>query len=276
MMLLALSFVAGPSDTTVRHSGDRMKSESDNDNTTVAKTIADQTYQHIRRDIISGALPPGTKLAMEMLTQRYNVGLSPLREALVKLTGDALAVAEGQRGFWVSQISLDELQDTMNTRLLIETQALSLAIEKGGPEWERAVHQAYDELSSIEDLSQQGAVATLARWESADRRLHEALVSACGSTWLIRLRSMLHYHSERYRMIALTEVSIDRDMHDEHQAIVAAVLGRKTLRACRLTELHLQRTTDLVRTALERRDEELVSRSMKRSAGGRRTSKPSS
>ncbi|HWK51575.1 MAG TPA: FCD domain-containing protein [Steroidobacter sp.] len=253
-----------------------MKSESDNDNTTVAKTIADQTYQHIRRDIISGALPPGTKLAMEMLTQRYNVGLSPLREALVKLTGDALAVAEGQRGFWVSQISLDELQDTMNTRLLIETQALSLAIEKGGPEWERAVHQAYDELSSIEDLSQQGAVATLARWESADRRLHEALVSACGSTWLIRLRSMLHYHSERYRMIALTEVSIDRDMHDEHQAIVAAVLGRKTLRACRLTELHLQRTTDLVRTALERRDEELVSRSMKRSAGGRRTSKPSS
>ena len=43
----------------------------------------------------------------------------PLREALVKLTGDALAVAEGQRGFWVSQISLDELQDTMNTRLLI-------------------------------------------------------------------------------------------------------------------------------------------------------------
>jgi GntR family carbon starvation induced transcriptional regulator len=102
-----------------------MKSPSDN-NTAVAKTIADQTYQHIRRDIISGALPPGTKLAMEMLTQRYDVGLSPLREALVKLTGDALAVAEGQRGFWVSQISLDELQGTMSTRLLIETQALSV------------------------------------------------------------------------------------------------------------------------------------------------------
>src|SRR5687767_12111261 len=104
------------------------------DNTTVAKTIADQTYQHIRRDIISGELAPGTKLAMELLSKKYGVGLSPLREALVKLTGDALAVAEGQRGFWVSQISLDELRDTMNTRLLIETQALSMSIEKGGPE----------------------------------------------------------------------------------------------------------------------------------------------
>jgi DNA-binding GntR family transcriptional regulator len=247
-----------------------MKSESDNDdNSAVAKTIADQTYQHIRRDIISGALPPGTKLAMEMLTKRYDVGLSPLREALVKLTGDALAVAEGQRGFWVSQISLDELQDTMNTRLLIETQALSLAMEKGGPEWERAVKHAYEELSSLEDHLKEGDNATLARWESANRRFHEALVSACGSKWLIRLRSMLHYHCERYRMISLAEASIERDVHDEHEAIVEAVLGRKTLRACRLTELHLQRTTEVVRAALERRDEELLNKSKKRSAVGR-------
>lgn len=244
-----------------------MKNEADN--TTVAKTIADQTYQHIRRDIISGALPPGTKLAMEMLTKRYNVGLSPLREALVKLTGDALAVAEGQRGFWVSQISLDELQDTMNTRLLIETQALSLAIEKGGPDWERAVNQAYEELSSLEDHLKEGDAATFARWESANRRFHEALVSACGSKWLIRLRSMLHHHSERYRMISLAESSVERDVHDEHEAIVEAVLARKTLRACRLTELHLQRTTEVVRLALERRDEELLNKTKKRGSGRR-------
>jgi hypothetical protein len=66
---------------------------SEFDSPVVAKTIADQTYQHIRRDIITGKLPPGTKLGMEMLSRRYSVGVSPLREALVKLTGDALAVA---------------------------------------------------------------------------------------------------------------------------------------------------------------------------------------
>lgn len=242
-----------------------MKSESANDNNTVAKTIADQTYQHIRRDIISGALPPGTKLAMEMLTRRYDVGLSPLREALVKLTGDALAVAEGQRGFWVSEISLDELHDTMNTRRLIETQALTLAIEKGGVEWERAVKQAHDELSSLDVRLKEGDAATIARWESANRRFHDALVSACGSKWLIRLRGMLHYHSERYRMISLAETSVERDVHDEHEAIAAAALARKASRACRLIELHLQRTTDAVRAALERRDEGLLNHAKKRS-----------
>jgi DNA-binding GntR family transcriptional regulator len=173
----------------------------------------------------------------------------------------------------VSQISLDELQDTMNTRLLIETQALSLAIEHGGPEWERAVSQAYDELSAMEDKLKDGDAATFARWESANRRFHEALVSACGSKWLIRLRSMLHYHSERYRMISLAESSLERDVHDEHEAIVEAVLGRKTLRACRLTELHLQRTAEVVRQALQRRDEDLLSKSKKRTGGTRRASK---
>lgn len=247
-----------------------MKGEED---TTVAKTIADQTYRHIRRDIISGALPPGTKLAMEMLTKRYDVGLSPLREALVKLTGDALAVAEGQRGFWVSQISLNELRDTMNTRLLLETQALSLAIERGGPEWERAVKHAYEQLSSIESHLDKGDAAIFARWESANRRFHEALVSACGSKWLIRLRGMLHYHSERYRMISLTQTQVERDVHEEHEAIVDAVLARKTSRACKLTEQHLQRTTEVVRLALERRDEELQNKARKRGVGGRRTNK---
>lgn len=238
---------------------------SGDDKTTVAKTIADQTYQHIRRDIISGALEPGTKLAMEMLTRRYDVGLSPLREALVRLTGDALAVAEGQRGFWVSQISLDELQDTTNTRLLIETQALSLAMERGGAEWEQSVRKAYEELSTYESRLKAGDAATFSRWESANRRFHEALVSACGSPWLIRLRNMLYHHSERYRMISLAQNTVERDVHDEHEAIVEAALARKTLRACRLTEVHLQRTADVVRLALERREQEQHGRSRKRS-----------
>jgi len=236
----------------------------------VAKTIADQTYQRIRRDIISGELLPGTKLAMELLTRRYKVGLSPLREALVKLTGDALAVAEGQRGFWVSQVSVAELQDTMNTRLLIETQALSLAIENGGEEWERAVRKSYEELSALEDKLGGGDASTFSRWETANRHFHEALVSACGSPWLVRLRNMLHQHSERYRMISLSQTTVERDVHDEHEAIIEAALARKALRACRLTEIHLQRTTEVVRQALERRMEPAPAKGRKRARGAAR------
>jgi DNA-binding GntR family transcriptional regulator len=232
----------------------------------IAKTIADRTYQHLRRDIISGALAPGTKLAMEMLSKRYDVGLSPLREALVKLTGDALAVAEGQRGFWVSQISLSELQDMNDARLLIESQALALAIERGGEDWEQSVRRAYEELSAMERQLGRGDSGTIARWESANRRFHEALVSACGSPWLIRLRNMLHQHAERYRKISLSQNMIARDVHDEHEAILEAALARNSLRACRLTELHLRRTAEVVRAALERPDAAVAAKRPRRAA----------
>lgn len=222
----------------------------------VAKTIANHTYQQLRRDIVSGVLAPGTKLRMDMLTKRYGVGMSPLREALVKLTGDALVHAEGQRGFWVSPISIDELDDTMKVRSMIETEALVRSIEQGGPEWEERVRQAYEVLSSLEAHLSDNDDAVFAQWERANAQFHEALVSACASPWLIRLRRTLHQHSERYRMISLANRPAGRDVHDEHEAIAEAALSRKSLRASRLIEVHLQRTADAVRDAMRTREKE--------------------
>lgn len=219
-----------------------------------AKTIADQTYHQLRWDIVSGALAPGTKLAMDLLTRRYGVGMSPLREALVRLTGDALVHAEGQRGFWVTHVSIDELEDTMQTRTLIEAEALTRSIELGDAAWEARVRDSYAALSALEAHLDEGGGAVFAQWERANRLFHEALVSACGSPWLIRLRRMLHQHSERYRLISLSHMTPERDVHDEHEAIKDAALGRKVLRASRLIEVHLQRTTDTVREALRSRE----------------------
>ncbi|MFC3712981.1 GntR family transcriptional regulator [Sphingoaurantiacus capsulatus] len=231
-----------------------------------AKTIADQTYHQLRWDIVSGALAPGTKLAMDMLTKRYGVGMSPLREALVRLTGDALVHAEGQRGFWVTHVSIDELEDTMKTRTLIESEALARSIELGDEAWAERVRESYAALSAFEAQLDTGGDQVFAQWEHANRLFHEALVSACGSPWLIRMRRMLHQHSERYRLISLSHITPERDVHDEHEAIKDAALGRKALKATRLIELHLDRTTDAVRMALESRQRELDSAPTKRTS----------
>lgn len=224
-----------------------------------AKTIADQTYHQLRWDIVSGALRPGSKLAMDMLTKRYGVGMSPLREALVRLTGDALVHAEGQRGFWVSHVSIDELDDTTRTRTLVEAEALTQSIELGDAAWEARVRNSYDLLSGYEEHLDDGGPEVFAQWERANGQFHEALVSACGSPWLIRIRRMLYQHSERYRLISLSHITPERDVHDEHEAIKDAALGRKGLRASRLIEVHLQRTADAVREALLSRESEFES-----------------
>ena len=224
----------------------------------VAKTLAGRVYQDIRRDIVDGVLPAGSKLRMEALSKQYDVGLTPLREALARLVGDAMVVTEGQRGFWVAPLSIEELEDISAVRSLIETEALSRSIEKGDDAWAEELTRAFEELTRIEtSLNSEPSDEQMHQWETANRVFHQALVSACGSPWLIKLRDQMYRQAERYRHISLLTAHDDRCLHDEHEGIYHAAINRQSLKAARLTELHLNRTAEAVADAL-RENEKLI------------------
>lgn len=219
------------------------------------RTIADYIYHELHRDIVSGVLIPGTKLRMEKFSRLYGVGMSPLREALVKLTGDALVRTEGQRGFWVSPISADELEDTTEIHILIETEAVVRSIRLGDEAWETRVQDAHIELrEAAQCLLDESDEAAFASWVQASRRFHDALGSACASPWLLRMRRMMYRHADRYRAIVVPFRRVDADTHDENDAIAEAVLARKSLRASQLIRRHLQRSAHSIREAMHAED----------------------
>ena len=218
------------------------------------RTLANETYSQLREDILGGKYPPNSKLKLEGLLEAYDVGMSPLREALSRLVGDMLVVTEGQRGFWVAPLSLADLDDVTRIRGLLETQALALSIQNGDKEWENAVTESYEKLSAVENSlpeSPEDISPNLSRqWEQCNRDFHSVLVSACNSPWLIRLRNLLYQQSERYRRVSLRESRGHRDIQDEHRGIYNAVIKRNTLKACDMIEHHLQQTADEVRRAI--------------------------
>ena len=118
-------------------------------------TRVEETVNAIREDIISGALIPNTKLAVEHLRQRYGVGSSTIREALSLLLPDGLVTARGQRGFTVSPISIADLQDLSNTRILLETHALRESIIAGDDDWEAGVVAAFHRLAKAQEAARQ-------------------------------------------------------------------------------------------------------------------------
>ncbi len=226
---------------------------------TQGRTLANETYSQLREDILSGKYPPNTKLKLEGLLDAYDVGMSPLREALSRLVGDMLVVTEGQRGFWVAPLSLADLDDVTRTRGLLETQALALSIQNGDKDWETALTDTYERLSKVEkslpESSADISPSLSKQWEQCNREFHSVLVSACNSPWLIRLRNLLYQQSERYRRVSLRESRGHRDIQDEHAGIYNAVIKRNTLKACSLIEHHLQQTADEVRKAIVDREE---------------------
>lgn len=220
-------------------------------NGSAVRTLAEYAYQRIRADILAGKFAAKAKLPLKKMCDSYEIGMSPLREALTRLVGDALVVSEGQRGFWVAPLSRAEFHDITRIRNLLEAEALQQSVRNGGPEWESTVRQAFSALSDIEERMLQGAADLAPQWEDYNRRFHEALVSACGSPWLQRLHQQLYQQSERYRRISLRSPWPNRNVSDEHRAIFEAAMARDVLKLCRLLEFHLDRTAQAVDEALK-------------------------
>ena len=205
-----------------------------------AKTLVESSYNRLRSDIIAGRLAPGAKLRIEELREDYQIGASPLREALNRLAGEGFVTVEEQRGFKVAPVSLDDLQDLSRMRVMLECEAMRDSIRNGGDEWEANLVAAYHRLQKAE----RSYGKNLAEWERRNEEFHEALIAACASPWLLRLRHTLYEQHKRYRFIAILAHQDDRDVHLEHLNIMETTLSRDVDAACAATEYHIQRTLE--------------------------------
>ena len=215
-----------------------------------ARTLIERAYEQLRTDIIEGRLVPGEKLRVEHLKDQYEVGAGTLREALLLLVTDALVVAQGQRGFRVSPISIEDFEDITRTRILLETQALRQSIALGGEDWEAGVVAAFHRLSRAEQKlgdDEDYVQAAAEDWEKRNRGFHDALIAASPSRWMRHFQNILYQQSERYRRISLFRKPVPRDVHAEHQALFDAALARDTDRATTILTEHILRTLESVR-----------------------------
>lgn len=220
-------------------------------NDTSSRTLASALVGRITADIIDGTLGPGEKLRLPDLSTRYECGISPLREALARLSSTGLVVLEDQKGFRVSTVSLEDLSDLTEVRTEIERLALRRSIERGNLEWETRIVSAHHRLSQIDYLSASSPRELSSEWEAAHQEFHLALVSACHSRWLLQFRNILAQQTARYRRLIVTIGMGERDVEEEHAQILDAALGRDAERACALIATHFMKTAEIVLSANE-------------------------
>lgn len=215
------------------------------------KTVTESVYRRLRTDILWGRLAPGTPLKSDHLRKKYEVGISPLREALSRLASERLVTASGQRGFKVAPIDRDSICDISQTRLVIERAALTKSIEEGDVAWETRVVAAHHALSRVPIPRSPGEDAET--WTRHHRTYHMALISACGSQWQMHIAGLLFDQAERFRIIRAKEISFHSDERDpakEHQEILAAVLDRDVSKALVALEQHYKSTMKIAVNAL--------------------------
>jgi len=189
------------------------------------RSLTTAVFARLRAEILSCRLKPGEKLLIAGLARRFTVSLSAVREALSRLAAEGLVMSEDQRGFHVSPVSADQLRDLTRTRIDIEALALRRSIELGDSGWEREVREASERLMAAPLPRAGDAGPQFERWRALHHRFHLALVSACGSAWLLRLRETLYDQSERYRFLAYGVRP--RDIAADPAAWGDVIVGRK-------------------------------------------------
>lgn len=222
------------------------------------KTLAERALRQLRDDIFSGRLAPDARLRINQLQQRYGLGLSPLREALLRLSAEGLVLAQGQRGFVVAPVSLADLQDQTLARKTLDAAALTQAIERGDADWEAQVVAANHLLARTPLPLDATDVEAGTLWEERHRAFHRALIAGCGSQWLLRLHNQMVDQAERYRTIRILHhkeaAAQVRDVVAEHAAITDAALKRDVRLACALLDRHISATADAMRDFFESGD----------------------
>jgi DNA-binding GntR family transcriptional regulator len=207
----------------------------------VPLSVGEQAYQRIRADILFGRIEPGARLRLDRMRADYGVGVGTLREILSRLAAEGFVLAEGQRGFEVPPVTLRNLRELAELRLLLERHALAQSFAAGDMEWEGRVVAAHHKLAVIERRMLAGAGET-ELWKRYDCEFHQALISACGSRELMAAHAGAFDKYLRYLMVALCFRG--EAAAAEHRRLRDCALARDVAGAVAVLEEHIRGCLD--------------------------------
>jgi len=217
------------------------------------RTQGERAYSQLYQAIVAGRFAPEQPLRPEDLKDEFGFGISPLREALLRLTAEGLVQLEGHRGFQMPPVSVEELLDIARVRCELSVIALRWSIEHGNDEWEAQVVASFHRLEKVAKLMEAEPKVYAAEHEARNRDFHRALESACGSPLLLEFGHKAFSRSERYRRHFVDYTLLLPDTHQEHREMMEAALARKADLASEILRDHILSNVQVVKQCLEAR-----------------------
>jgi DNA-binding GntR family transcriptional regulator len=201
-------------------------------------TMADIATQALRDAVVTGELAPGDALRPEHLARRLGMSASPVREALMRLESLGLAERAPRRSVRVRELTVQDLRDSYDLRLVIEPLAVSRAAER----FKQAdADKARTHLNAYQEANERNSL-TEAR--EAHAGFHFAIYEASGSSWLVRAILPSWENCERYRLVSRAGLDVER-RNEEHQQILEACIRHDPEAAVAALRTHLETTANL-------------------------------
>jgi len=198
-------------------------------------SLADQTFDAVKRMIFDFELIPGERFSESDLTNRLNVSRTPLRQALQRLAGQGLLQVYPKMGWFVAPIDFDTMDELYDLRILLETDAIGRLVEAPDLTVLEALNATW--LVPLEQrLNDVSAVGPL------DEAFHATLVAAGGNREISRVHQDITDRIRLIRRLDFTKPNRIEATYDEHSRILRAILNRRKDEAKRLLRAHVEQS----------------------------------
>jgi DNA-binding GntR family transcriptional regulator len=200
------------------------------------QTAQDVVLASMREAILTGELAPGTKLRQEKLAERFGTSRIPVREALRALEYEGLVRSSPYRGFTVTELDADDIEEVYDLRILLEGHAVRLAVPLMTDDDLRALEELYTDMTK----AQPGDAQLAAR-----ERFYIRLFSLTGRPRLVGLIARLRQEVARsLRWPTLQHAP------SHHEAFFEAIRAGDAERAVSQLATHYRRVAILIRRNL--------------------------
>ncbi len=201
------------------------------------RSLGDQVFDQIRKEILAGALKPGDPLSERELALRVKVSRVPVREALIRLEAKGLISLIKDRGGVVRTFGIDEIRHLLEVRECLEGLAARLAAGRIDPKELQAFEKA------LRAARPSGTASDLAQLRQVNADLHETISASCGNPLLQRSLSDIREQvllSRAYMHARLSTADV-LDRHNDHLAILRALKAGKGAQAEEQMRAHIAR-----------------------------------
>ena len=197
-------------------------------------SLADQVFEKLEQDIITGVYPQGEILTELKLVEQLGVSRTPIREALRRLEQERL-IAESGKGSVVLGITIEDLIDIMDIRLRIEGLAAYYAAQN-------LTEESLSQLRQISELQDfYYAKQDIDRLRQMDDRFHDAIYTLSGRPVIRDTLQPLHRKTQRYRRISIEDTARLAHSVKEHKEIFEAIAVKDGDKAAELITRHIEK-----------------------------------
>jgi len=197
---------------------------------TTGTSLNEQVYALLKNEIVLCRLGPGAEISEGMLAQRYGFSKAPIRHALNRLRQEQFVSTRGRLGNLVAPITLQDVREVFQLRLLLEVEATRLAAGRVDAGQLRALE------GRVRACHASGAASTQDAYREANHAFHSYIVGASGNGRLAAMVISLIEQHERIIHFSLSIQNRDTEFHHVHDSLVDALIEGDASRAATLVE----------------------------------------